>query len=94
MKVIPKYNSKLDMTQEEMKVGPKGQVVIPKAMRKALKIFPGSKVLVSSDDGRVIIEKKPASAVSVFEAIAKAGPSVIAYDSHLYEEELRRRVRT
>ena len=82
------------MTQEEMKVGPKGQVVIPKAMRRALKIFPGSKVLVSFDEGRIIIEKKPVSAVSVFEAIAKTGPSIVSYDFHLYEEELRRRVGT
>lgn len=85
---------KLDMTQEEMKVGPKGQVVIPKATRKALKIFPSPKVLVNSDAGRVIIEKKPTSAVPVFETIAKAGPSIISYNSHLYEEELNRRVST
>ena len=87
-------NSKSDMTPEEMKVGPKGQVVIPKAIRDALQIFLSSKVLVRSDDGRVIIEKKPAIAVSVFEAIADAGPSIVSYDPHLYEEELRRRVGT
>lgn len=36
------------MLEEEMTVGPKGQVVIPKAMRKALKIHPGSKVIFNS----------------------------------------------
>lgn len=91
MKITPQYDLKLDMAQEEMKVGPKGQVVIPKAIRKALKISPGSKVLVSSADGRVIIEKMPTSAVSVFETIAKTGPSIASLDTHLYEEELRRR---
>ena len=91
MEVIQKYYLKLDMAQEEMKVGPKGQVVIPKAMRKALKMFPGSRVLVSSADGRVIIEKIPVSAVSVFEEIAKTGPSIASFDAHLYEEELKRR---
>lgn len=33
------------MLEEEMTVGPNGQVVIPRAMRKALKIHPGSKVV-------------------------------------------------
>jgi AbrB family looped-hinge helix DNA binding protein len=81
------------MIQEEMKVGPKGQVVIPKTMRKALKIGPGSMVIVSMADDRVVIEKAPVSAVSVFEAIAKGGPSVSFVEPHLYEEELERRLR-
>jgi len=81
------------MIQEEMKVGPKGQVVIPKAMRKALKIGPGSKVVMSLTDDKVIIEKPPVSAVSVFEGIAKEGPSMALIEPHLYEDELERRLR-
>jgi len=82
------------MIQEEMKVGPKGQVVIPKAMRKALKISPGSKVVVRLVDEQVIIEKPSLSAVSVFEGIAKGGPSVTFVEPHLYEEELERKSKT
>ena len=80
------------MIHEEMKVGPKGQVVIPKAIRKALKIVPGSKVIVSLVDEQVIIEKPSTSSVSVFEKIAKGGPSVPFIEPHLYEEELKRRL--
>ena len=80
------------MIQEEMKVGPKGQVVIPKAMRKALKIGPGSKVIVSMVDEQVIIEKPQTNSVSVFEKIAKGGPSLPFIEPHLYEEELERRL--
>jgi len=76
-----------------MKVGPKGQVVIPRAMRKALKIGPGSKVIVSMVDDQVVIEKSTDSAVSVFEAIAKGGQSVSFVEPHLYEEELEKRLR-
>ena len=81
------------MIQEEMKVGPKGQVVIPRAMRKALKIGPGSKVIVSMVDDQVVIEKSTDSAVSVFEAITRGGKSVSFVEPHLYEEELERRLR-
>jgi len=81
------------MIQEEMKVGPKGQVVIPKVMRKALKISPGSKVVVRLNGEQVIIEKPPQSAVSIFEEIAKSGPSVAFIEPHLYEEELGKRIK-
>jgi AbrB family looped-hinge helix DNA binding protein len=92
--VVQKYNIGLDMLEEEMKVGPKGQVVIPSAMRKALKISPGSRVIVKLLKGRVVLEKSVISAVSVFERIAKAGPSVSFVEPHLYEEELEQRTRT
>jgi len=35
------------MLKEEMKIGPKGQVVIPKAFRKSLGLHPGNKVDIS-----------------------------------------------
>ena len=54
-----------------MKVGSKGQVVIPSTMRKALKINPGSKVLFKLDDEKLILEKSNVDAVGVFRKIAK-----------------------
>ena len=87
------YNSGLEMIQEEMRVGPKGQVVIPKAMRKALKIGPGSRVVVRLNGEQVIIEKPTMSAVSLFEEIAKSGLSVNFIEPHLYEEELEKRIK-
>ena len=81
------------MDQEEMKVGPKGQIVIPNAMRRALKIAPGSKVLVTLEDGKVIIEKPAFSSVDEFEKISLAGPSLTKFDPHQYEEEVEERTR-
>ncbi len=81
------------MIEEEMKVGPKGQVVIPRVMRKALNIHPGSKVVFRLEDNRAIIEKQETDAVAVFEKIARSGGarSTGRVSVHAYEEELEER---
>ena len=77
-----------------MKVGPKGQVVIPRAMRKALKINPGSKVVFKLDDDKLILEKPSFDAVAVFRRIAKEINYNEKIDPHAaYEEELEERTR-
>jgi AbrB family looped-hinge helix DNA binding protein len=77
--------------EEEMKVGPKGQIVIPSAMRKALKIESGSKVLVRLEDNQVIVKKPTFDAVAVFQRVAKSGKSISKINPHAYEEELDER---
>ena len=79
------------MIEEEMKVGPKGQVVIPRAMRKALKIEPGSKVSFRLEDDKLILRKPAFDAVAVFERIAKEINYNQEIDPHAYEEELEER---
>ena len=80
------------MLREERKVGPKGQFVIPRAMRKALKIEPGTKIVVSLEDNKIVVEKPFVDAVAVFRRIAKSGKSVSEFDSDAnYEEELEER---
>jgi AbrB family looped-hinge helix DNA binding protein len=79
------------MIEEEMKVGPKGQVVIPKYMRKALKIQPGSKVIFRLEDNKLTLEKTNFDAVSVFEKVAKQIHFNEKIDPHQYEEELKKR---
>lgn len=79
------------MFEEEMKIGPKGQVVIPQAMRKMLKIHPGSKVIFKLEEGRLILEKQSFDSVGTLEDIARKGPSISKINAHVYEEELRAR---
>jgi len=74
-----------------MKVGPKGQVVIPRAIRKALKIEPGSKVTLTLEDNKVILEKPAFDAVAVFRRIAKEINYNKEVDPHAYEEKLEER---
>ena len=82
------------MLEEERKVGPKGQVVIPRAMRKALKIDLGSKVVFKLEDNKLILEKPNFDAVATFRRIAKSGKSISKIDSDAdYEEELEERSR-
>ncbi len=79
------------MIEEEMKVGPKGQVVIPRALRKALKIHPGSKVVFILEGDRIVLKKPKVDSVALMEGIARKGPSVKRIPPHLYEKELSER---
>jgi len=58
------------LIQEERKVDSKGQVVIAKAMRRALKIVPGSKVVFRLEGDKIIL-KRYFDSVSVFKRIVK-----------------------
>jgi AbrB family looped-hinge helix DNA binding protein len=79
------------LIEEEMKVGPKGQVVIPRTMRKALKIEPGSKVLFRLEDDALILKKPSFDAVAVFRRIAQQINYNKKVDPHQYTEELEER---
>jgi AbrB family looped-hinge helix DNA binding protein len=81
------------LIREEMKVGPKGQVVIPRAIRKALKIEPGTKVQITLQDDKAILEKPAFDAVAVFERIAKEIHYNKEIDPHAHEEELEERTK-
>lgn len=79
--------------KEEMKVGTKGQVVIPKTFRKILGIVPGSRVVMELDKDSIRIEKPKADVVAIFEEIASKGPSVEVHPHEGYEESLRHRAK-
>ncbi len=79
------------MLEEEMSVGPKGQVVIPVALRKTLKITPGSKVIFKLDGDRIIIEKLKTDSVNIFREIAKNGKNVNEMTYNEYKDEIFKR---
>ena len=82
------------MLQVRMRVGPKGQVVIPKLLREAFKIAPGSEVTFSIEGERLVLRTARADTVEVFERIARSGPSLRRVNPHAaYEGQLRRRRR-
>lgn len=75
----------------KMKVGPKGQVVIPKQIRDEKKILPGDEVFIELNEKGILIEKPKRDVVADFERIAKSGKSIDKIDPHAYEEELEER---
>lgn len=80
------------MLEIRMRVGPKGQVVIPKVLREAFKIGPGTEVTFSVEADGIVIRATRTDAADVFEKIAKTGKSVDRFPPHAaYERELRRR---
>ena len=80
------------MNEIRVRVGPKGQVVIPKAFRDALKVGPGGEVRFSIDGEKVVLRASGKDVVGVFERTAKAGKSIGKVPPHAaYERELRRR---
>jgi AbrB family looped-hinge helix DNA binding protein len=80
--------------KEEMKVGTKGQVVIPKTFRKILGIAPGSRVVMELDKDAIRIEKPKGDVVEIFREIAFSGESVEKLHPHYgYEESLKHRAK-
>lgn len=74
-----------------MKVGSKGQVVIPHEFRHALHISPGSRVLFKLKDNKLEIEKPSVDAISIFRETAK-GMGKLQFEPHeAYDEELEER---
>ena len=82
------------MLEKERKIGPKGQIVIPKAIRKALKMQPGSNVVISLEDNKVVVKKASFDAVAIFRKSAKQIRYNKKIDPHeAYNELLEARIR-
>jgi AbrB family looped-hinge helix DNA binding protein len=80
----------LRILKEEMKIGPKGQVVIPKSFRKSLGLHPGTKVIFTLTEEGLLLEKPRGDTVAIFEEISKAGKSV-RVKPHEHLEQLEKR---
>ena len=80
------------MIKEEMKVGPKGQVVIPKVFRKSLGLRPGTKVIFVLREEGILLETPREDATKVFKEIAESGKSIKIKPDE-YFEELEKRSR-
>lgn len=77
----------------ERKVGPKGQVVIPKEIRKIVGVKPESKVFVSVEDEKIIIRPKKGSLkefLSIIPAEKRKKIKIKDFDEW-YEKELEER---
>ena len=77
-----------------MKVGPKGQVVIPKVFRDEYNINPGDELIFSEDNNRTVIEKVKKNPIEVFEKISNSkNIKKFKLNVHEIEEEYEERWR-
>lgn len=82
------------MVSIQMKVGPKGQVVIPKVFRKEFSIMPGNKVIMEETKEGISIKKPEISGIDGFIALSKKIKKSIDIDMDAeYEEEIEERWR-
>ena len=80
------------MLEIRMRVGPKGQVVIPKVLRDAFKIGPGTEVTFSMEAERIVMRATRTDSAEVLERISKSGRTIHKFPPHAaYEREQRGR---
>ena len=60
----------------KMRIGPKGQVVIPKLIRDDFGLKPGEEVLVDYRGSEVVIKKTASNIAEIARAIATSGKKV------------------
>jgi AbrB family looped-hinge helix DNA binding protein len=73
------------------KVGPKGQVVLPKTIRDRFGIHPGDEVIVENGDDHIEIRK--AASIESLMGIFKDGPDMLADLEREHREEIEREER-
>lgn len=80
--------------KETMKIGPKGQVVIPKIFRQAYNLAPGSEVVFEEREGGILLEKPMLDIVKVAEEAAALARHKGRIDTHrLYHEQIEKRLK-
>lgn len=74
------------------RVGPKGQVVIPKPFREEFRILPGDTVFVKDTPEGILLRKQGKDPAEVFRGISEqVKRKRIAIDPHEYERESEER---
>jgi len=73
-----------------VKVGPKGQIVIPKIFREATGITPRMKVAIEEKENGLLV-KKQSNIYEIFEQIAMKGKSIKMRPHDSYDEEMKKR---
>jgi len=59
------------MVELKVRLGPKGQLVIPKILRDYYKIFPNQEVIITEQSDGVVIKKEKKDPIEILERIAK-----------------------
>jgi len=80
------------MIEVEMKVGPKGQVVIPSIFRKNFSIRSGDKVIFESNGDKLVIKRAERGGVDKLREIAENAGEVEVESDEDYDRRMKERL--
>lgn len=72
-------------TENEVQIGAQGRLVIPAALRKALNLKPGDRLVVRSEGNRLVLEKREAVVERLQAMFAHVPPEVSLVDELIAE---------
>jgi len=78
------------MVRIKTKVGPKGQIVIPKVFRDEYNISPGDEIMIEENNNLLVIEKPQEDIIKKLENFAKK-IKLRKFNIHAIEEEYEER---
>ncbi len=87
------------MVELKVRIGPKGQIVIPKILRDSYNLFPNQEAIVKEEEEGVLITKSNEDPIKVLEKIAeiatkrRKGKKFVFDSDKSYEEQLEKRAR-
>ena len=80
------------MVNVEIKVGPKGQILIPKLLRDEFNIMPGDELILKETEHGMLIEKPlTEDPIKKMMEIANKYGKKLKIDNHAYEKEIEER---
>ncbi len=86
------------MIELKVRLGPKGQVVIPKIFRDNYKLYPRNEVIITAEEDGVLIKKQDDNLIEKLREIAKEATrkrkgKPFIYDKRQFYEQYEKRAR-
>lgn len=86
------------MVELKVRLGPKGQIVIPKIFREAYKMYPEQQVIIIEQEEGVLIKKQTSDPLAILEKVSqeaekKRKGKKLKIDAHAIYEQYEKRAK-